>query len=170
MESIRNDVDDYFDGFTNEFATFEMPSYERNIDWSDNASVRIGTLWRRLGVGAAFARWDSSPDRERVLEAARSDPSALREQTSRLVWEALAAIITRDAFDEVPLIDDGEAAAHLANELRSRLLTDKAGTLAAIVPPWSTGYSLNPVTKKSSEPNARKVAPAAPATPSLLIT
>ena len=53
----------------------------------------------------------------------------MKDQSSRLVWEALASIVTKDAFDEVPLVADGVAAARLANELRTRLLADKDGTL-----------------------------------------
>jgi hypothetical protein len=154
MDSIRNDVDDYFDGYSDELATFDVPS-DAPTHGSDKASSRIGTLWRRTGTGAAFARWDSTPDRERTLDAARTDPVALKDESSRLVWEALASIVTRDAFDEVALAVEGDAAARLANELRTRLLADKDGTLAAIVPPWSTGISLNPVSGKSPESNRR---------------
>jgi hypothetical protein len=148
MESIRDDVDDYFDDYCDELTAFDVPSEAPTLGL-DKASSRIGTLWRRTGIGAAFMRWDSTPDRERTLDAARTDPTALKDQSSRLVWEALASIVTKDAFDEVPLVADGVAAARLANELRTRLLADKDGTLAAIVPPWSTGISLNPVTRKS---------------------
>ena len=147
MKSIRNDVDDYFDGYSEELAPFDVPRENPSLK-SEPASSRISTLWRRTGVGAAFARWDSSPDRERTLDAARNDPAALKGESSRLVWEALASIVTKDAYDEVPLAADGDAAAYLANELRSRLLVDKDGTLATIVPPWSTGIPLNPVSKK----------------------
>jgi|HubBroStandDraft_4_1064222.scaffolds.fasta_scaffold00954_14 hypothetical protein len=152
MESIRNDVDDYFDGYSDELAAFDVPSEDPTLGL-DKASSRIGTLWRRTGIGAAFARWDSTPDRERTLDAARTDPTALKDESSRLVWEALASIVTKDAFDEVPLVADGDAAARLANELRARLLSDKDGTLAAIVPPWSTGIPLNPVSRKSPDSN-----------------
>ena len=151
MEPIRNDVDDYFDGLTNELATFEMPNDDPDQVWSDEASNRIRHLWQRTRLGPGFARWNSSPEREQVLTIARSDPSELHAQSSRLVWEALAAIVTQDAYDDVALIADREAAAHLANELRSRLLMDKEGALAAIGPPVSTGYPLNPVPGKGTD-------------------
>ncbi len=150
MESIRNDVDDFFDGYSDELATFDVPGDDWTLG-SEKANSRIGTLWRRSGIGAAFERWDSTPDRERTLDAARTDPTALKDQSSRLVWEALASIVTKDAFDEVALVAEADAAARLANELRARLLADKDGTLAAIVPRWSTGISLNPVSGKSPD-------------------
>ena len=83
--SIRNDVDDYFDGYSDELATFDVPSDDPTLG-SEKASSRIGTLWRRTGTGAAFARWDSTPDRERTLDAARTVPAALKDGffTSRL--------------------------------------------------------------------------------------
>ncbi len=154
MQSIRNDVDDYFDGYSDELATFEVPSEDTSLG-TDKASSRIGTLWERTGVGAAFARWNSTPDRERTLDAARTDPTALKDQSSRLIWEALASIVTKDAYDEVSFVSERDAAARLANELRARLLADKNGTLAAIVPPWSTGISLNPVSGKVVPSNRR---------------
>ena len=144
MDATRNDVDEYFDGVTNDLALFELPSAAPG-QALDVASSRISTLHGQLSVGAAFARWNDNPERDRVLDIARDDPSALANEPSRLVWEALATIIGWDAYDEVPLSENREAAAHLANELRSQLLADKAGTIAAIVPPWSTGYALNPV-------------------------
>lgn len=145
MDATRNDVDDFFDGATNDLAMFEIPSSDGGLASFDLASSRISTLHQRISVGAAFARWNDNPERDRVLDIARNDPSALANERSRLVWEALATIIGWDAFDEVPLSESREAAAHLANELRSRLLSDKDGTIAAIVPRWSTGQSLNPV-------------------------
>ena len=149
MELIRDDVDDYFDGYSDELAPFDVPLEDPTLGL-EKAASRIGTLWRRTGIGAAFMRWDSTPDRERTLDAARTDPTVLKDQSSRLVWEALASIVTADAFDEVPINVDGVAAARLANELRTRLLADKDGTLAAIVPPWSTGISLSPVSRTKS--------------------
>jgi hypothetical protein len=150
MESIRNDVDDFFDGYSDGLASFDVPG-DNSTFGPETASSRISTLWRRTGIGAAFQRWDSTPDRERTLNAARTDPKALKGESSRLVWEALASIVTKDAFDEVALVAEADAAACLANELRDRLLADKDGTLAAIVPPWSTGTSLNPVSGKSPD-------------------
>ncbi len=145
MDAFRNDVDEFCDGTTNDLASFAVPSADVDQASFDVASSRISTLCQRLAVGAAFARWSDLPERDRVLDIARNDPPALTEESPRHVWEALATIIGWDAYDEVPLSQNRQAAAHLANELRSRLVADKEGTLAAIVPPWSTGYSLNPV-------------------------
>ncbi len=152
MDPMRDDVDDYFDGYSDDLAAFDVPIEDPTFGL-EKAATRIGTLWRRTGIGAAFMRWDSTPGRERTLDAARSNPAVLQDQSSRLLWEALASIVTKDAFDEVPINVDGVAAARLANELRTRLLDDKDGTLAEIVPPWSTGISLNPVSRKSPDTN-----------------
>jgi hypothetical protein len=115
MEPIRTDVDDFFDGRSNDLARFEVPRGENHPspagDWweLDEAGKRIGALWRRTGSGAAFARWDSSPNRDRVLDLAREDPSQLKNESTRLVWGALAAIVTKDAFEDGTLIRDGAA-------------------------------------------------------------